>query len=92
MTPLKRIIVISAVVLSAAPSAMAQTTAFPYECRFNDADLHGVALAAIQGLNQRLEESLRSKEEEIRKPKRRLERIAGNFPGLAPTRSDHPPD
>jgi hypothetical protein len=37
----------------------------------NDADLHGVALAAIQGLNQKLEQ----KETEITELKRRLEAL-----------------
>jgi SMC interacting uncharacterized protein involved in chromosome segregation len=55
----------------------------------NDADLHGVALAAIQGLNEkvevslqnaeirsrRLEEKLEQKETEITELKRRLEAL-----------------
>jgi cell shape-determining protein MreC len=31
----------------------------------DDADLHGVALAAIQGLNQKLEADMKAKDEEI---------------------------
>ena len=43
----------------------------PNDTSLNDADLHGVALAAIQGLNQKLER----KETEITELKRRLERL-----------------
>ena len=38
----------------------------------NDADLHGVTLAAIQGLNQKLEQKLEQKETEITELKQRL--------------------
>ena len=41
------------------------------ETSLNDADLHGVALAAIQGLNQKLEQ----KETEITELKKRLEAL-----------------
>ena len=43
----------------------------------NDADLHGVALAAIQGLNQKLETELKAKEAEIEQLKQSLVRLEG---------------
>ncbi|MBI3852845.1 MAG: hypothetical protein HY298_21530 [Verrucomicrobia bacterium] len=41
----------------------------------NDADLHGVALAAIQGLNQKLTDELKQKQTEIAELKQRLEKL-----------------
>jgi hypothetical protein len=38
----------------------------------NDADLHGVALAAIQGLNQKVEEQFKARNAEIEELKQRL--------------------
>ena len=41
----------------------------------NDLDLHGVALAAIQGLNQKLEQTLKEKDEGMQELKQRLSRL-----------------
>jgi len=41
----------------------------------NDADLHGVALAAIQGLNRKLESELKEKDEKISQLEDRLARL-----------------
>jgi hypothetical protein len=41
----------------------------------NDLDLHGVALAAIKGLNQKLEEQVKAKDAAIEDLKERLERL-----------------
>jgi hypothetical protein len=41
----------------------------------NELDVQGVALAAIQGLNQKLEESLRAKEAEMVQLKQRLQAV-----------------
>jgi hypothetical protein len=41
----------------------------------NEADLHGVALAAIKGLNQKVEEQLKTKDAEIGELKQRLEKL-----------------
>jgi trimeric autotransporter adhesin len=41
----------------------------------NDADLHGVALAAIQGLNQKMEERLKAKDAEIEQLKSNIEEL-----------------
>jgi hypothetical protein len=40
-----------------------------------EADLHGVALAAIKGLNQKVEEQLKTKDAEIGELKQRLEKL-----------------
>jgi len=56
------------------PMAQDFHAAFPLnrsETSLNDADLHGVALAAIQGLNQKVQQ----KETEITELKRRLEAL-----------------
>jgi len=60
--------------------AMAQDfqAAFPLNesaTTLNDADLHGVALAAIQGLNQKMEERLKAKDEEIEQLKSNIEEL-----------------
>ncbi len=47
----------------------------PNDTVLNDADLHGVALAAIQGLNAKLEQRLEQKETEIAELKVRLEKL-----------------
>ena len=45
------------------------------ERMIDSGDLHGVALAAIQGLNQKLTEELRQKATEITELKERLEAL-----------------
>jgi hypothetical protein len=60
------------------PMAQDFHAAFPLnesETTLNDADLHGVALAAIQGLNQKLKQELEEKESELRQLKQRLEAL-----------------
>jgi len=57
------------------PMAQDFHAAFPLndeQTTLNSADLHGVALAAIQGLNQKLTEELKQKEAEITKLEKRL--------------------
>ena len=48
------ILVTPSTLLFAAP-LLAQDTAFTYQERLNDGDLHGAVLADIQGLDQKLE-------------------------------------
>jgi hypothetical protein len=48
----------------------------------NDADLHGVALAAIQGLNQKLEET-RAENAELKQRLEKLERLMNRENGGA---------
>jgi hypothetical protein len=60
------------------PMAQDFHTAFPWsgdDRTLNTADLDGVALAAIQGLNQKLETELKQKQTEITELKARLEKL-----------------
>jgi hypothetical protein len=58
------------------PMAQDFHTQFPFnndDKTLNDADLHGVALAAIQGLNQKVEVGSQRSEDGIQKLKQKLE-------------------
>ena len=45
------------------------------ETMLSDGDLHGIALSALQGLNQKLEDQLQQKDAEIAALEERLERL-----------------
>ena len=52
----------------------------------NDADLHGVTLAAIQGLNRKFEQELSAKDAEIEELRRTIQEITRRLDGMA---TDH---